>query len=110
MRDGLLTVGSDRPEPPPTPRRPHHRVLAIVFTLAVVAAAVLASVMVYSAVRGPAKPAAAPAFRPASRPASSLAARVDPGLVVPSVPPWSAVTGDDRAAPGMTRIFTAETR
>ena len=102
MRDGLLTVGSDRPEPPPTPRRPHHRVLAIVFTLAVVAAAVLASVMVYSAVRGPAKPVAAPA--------SSLAARVDPGLVVPSVPPWSAVTGDDRAAPGMTRIFTAETR
>ena len=67
MRDGLLTVGSDRPEPPPTPRRPHHRVLAIVFTLAVVAAAVLASVMVYSAVRGPAKPAAAPASRPASR-------------------------------------------
>ena len=105
MRDGLLTVGSDRPEPPPTPRRPHHRVLAIVFTMAVVAAAVLASVMVYSAVRGPAKPAAASASA-----ASSLAARVDPGLVVPSVPPWSAVTGDDRAAPGMTRIFTAETR
>jgi hypothetical protein len=105
MHDGL-TVGAGRPEPPPAPRRPHHRILAIVFTLAIVAAAVLASVMVYSAVRGPAKPAAAPA----SRPASSLAARVDPGLVVPSVPPWSAVTGDDRAAPGMTRIFTAETR
>ena len=81
MHDGLLTVGSDRPEPPPAPRRPHHRVLAIVFTLAVVAAAVLASVMVYSAVRGPAKPASVPTSRPASAPASALAARVDPGLV-----------------------------
>ena len=75
MRDGLLTVGSDRPEPPPTPRRPHHRVLAIVFTLAVVAAAVLASVMVYSAVRGPAKPAAAPASgRPPRWPPGSIPA------------------------------------
>ncbi len=73
MHDGLLTVGAGRPEP----RRPHHRVLAIVFTVAVVAAAVLASLMVYSAVRGPAKPAAVPA----SPPASALAARVDPGLV-----------------------------
>jgi len=77
VHDGLLTVGSDRSEPPPASRRPHHRVLAIVFTLAVVAAAVLASVLVYSAMRGPAKPAAAPA----SPPASALAARVDPGLV-----------------------------
>ena len=58
MHDGMLTVGSDRPEPPPAPRRPFHHVLAIVFTLTVVAAAVLASVMVYSAVRGPAAPAA----------------------------------------------------
>ena len=85
MHDGLLTVGAGRPEPPPAPRRPHHRVLAIVFTLAVVAAAVLASVMVYSAVRGPARPAAVPASRPASPlaspAASALAARVDPGLV-----------------------------
>ena len=81
MHDGLLTVGAGRPEPPPAPRRPHHRILAIVFTLAVVAAAVLASVMVYSALRGPAKPAAVPASRPASPSASALAARVDPGLV-----------------------------
>ena len=82
MHNGLLTVGAGRPGPPPAPRRPHHRVLAIVFiTLAVVAATVLASVMVYSAVRGPAKPAAVPTSRPASPAASALAARVDPGLV-----------------------------
>ena len=75
MRDELLTVGSDRPEPPPTPRRPHHRVLAIVFTMAVVAAAVLASVMVYSAVRGPAKrrpPGRPPRWPPGSIPALSF--------------------------------------
>jgi S1-C subfamily serine protease len=77
MHDILLTVGSDRPEPPPAPRRPHHHVPAVVFTLAVLAAAVLASVMVYSAVRGPAASVAAPTS-PAS---SALAARVDPGLV-----------------------------
>ena len=76
MHDGLLTVGRDRPGPPPAPRR-HSHVLTVVFTLAVVAAAVLASVLVYGAVRGPAKPAAAPA----SQAASALAARVDPGLV-----------------------------
>ena len=82
MHDGLLTVGSDRPEPPPAPRRPRHHVLAVVVMLAVVAAAVLVSVVVYSAVRGPAAPVAAPASPPASPAASSsLAARVDPALV-----------------------------
>jgi S1-C subfamily serine protease len=77
MHDGLLTAGTDQAGPPPAPRRPHHRVLAIIAVLAVVAAAVLVWVVVSSAVRGPAAPAAAPA----SRPASALAARVDPGLV-----------------------------
>jgi S1-C subfamily serine protease len=82
MDDGLLTVGTGRPEPPPAPRRPYHRVLAIAAVLAVIAAAVLVSVVVYSAVRGPATPAAAPSSPPASSPASSaLAARVGPGLV-----------------------------
>jgi S1-C subfamily serine protease len=81
MHDGLRTVGSDRPELPPTPRRPFEHVLAVVFTLAVVAAAVLASVMVYTALRGPAAPAAAPTSPPASPASSSLAARIDPGLV-----------------------------
>ena len=76
MHDGLLTVGSDRPEPLPAPRRPSYHVLAVVFTVAVLAAAVLASVLVYRAVRGP----AAPAFPPASPAASALAARADPGL------------------------------
>ena len=75
MHDGLLAAGSDRLGPPPP--RLHHHVLALVFTLAVLAAAVLASVEVYSAVRGPAAPAAAPA----SPQVSPLAARVDPGLV-----------------------------
>jgi S1-C subfamily serine protease len=78
MHDGLLAVGSDRLGPPSAPPpRPHYHVLALVFTLAVVAAAVLASVEVYSAVRGPAVPAAAPV----SPEVSPLAARVDPGLV-----------------------------
>ena len=77
MHDGLLTVGSDWPEPPPAPRRPQYHALAVVFTVAVVAAAVLASILVYSAVRGP----AAPASPSASLPTSTLAARVDPGLV-----------------------------
>ncbi len=77
MDDRLLTVGTDRPEPPPAPRRPHYHLMTVAVTLAVLAAAVLASVMVYSAVRGPAKPVAAPS----SSPASSLAARVDPALV-----------------------------
>ena len=58
MHDGLLTVGSGRPEPPPAPRRPPHHVLLIVATVAIVAAAVLASVLVSNAVRGPARPAA----------------------------------------------------
>jgi len=88
MHDGLLTVGSGRPEPPPAPRRPFHHVLVIVMALAVLAAAVLASVLVYNAVRGPAKPAAAPASpsasapaSPSAAPASALAARIDPALV-----------------------------
>jgi len=81
MDDGLLTVGTGRPEPPPAPRRPHHHVLAIAAVLAVIAAAVVVSVVVYSAVRGPAAPAAAPSSPPAPLPASPLAARVDPGLV-----------------------------
>jgi S1-C subfamily serine protease len=80
MHDRLLTVGSGRPEPP-APRRPHYHVLAVVFTLGVLAAAVLASVMVYSAVRGPAAPVAAPTSPPAFPASSALAARVDPGLV-----------------------------
>ena len=85
MHDGLLTAGTDRPEPPPAPRRPLYHALLIVVTLAVVTAAVLAAVMVYRAVRGPAAPATAPTSPPASPPASpassALAARVDPGLV-----------------------------
>jgi S1-C subfamily serine protease len=76
MHDGLLTVGSDRPGPPPAPRRPYYLVLAVVFTLAGLAAAVLASVLVYGVVRGPAAPVAGTAS-----PASPLAARIDPGLV-----------------------------
>ena len=42
MHDGLLTVGADQTGPP-GPRRPHHRVLALAVTLAVVAAAALVS-------------------------------------------------------------------
>jgi len=80
MHDGLLTVGADQTGPP-GPRRPHHRVLALAVTLAVVAAAALVSVAVYSTVRSPAEPAAAPTPPAASPPASSLAAGVDPGLV-----------------------------
>jgi len=77
MHDGLLTTGAGQAGPPPAPRRPHHRVLAIAVTLTVMAAAMLVLVAVYNAVHGPAKPAAAPA----SPSASALAARVDPGLV-----------------------------
>jgi S1-C subfamily serine protease len=86
MDDGLLTVGTGRPEPPPPPRRPRYHALAIAVVLAatliVIAAAVLVSVVVYSAVRGPAAPVAAPASPSALPPTSSaLAARIDPGLV-----------------------------
>jgi S1-C subfamily serine protease len=81
MHDDLLTVSSDRPEPPPAPRRPFYRVLAAVLTLAVVAGAVLVSVVVYGAARGPAAPVPGPTSPSASPAASSLAARVDPGLV-----------------------------
>jgi len=73
MHDGLLTVGTGRPAPPPAPRRSLFDVLIVIYTVAVMAAAVLASVMVYRAIRGPAAPAAAPT--------SALAARIDPGLV-----------------------------
>jgi S1-C subfamily serine protease len=73
MHDGLLTVGTGRPAPPPAPRRSLFDVLIVIYTVAVMAAAVLASVMVYGAIRGPAAPTAAPT--------SALAARIDPGLV-----------------------------
>ena len=82
VHDGLLTAGSDRPEPPSAPpRRRYRHVQAISVTLVVVAAAVLVSFVVYGAVRGPAKPAAVSASPPTALPTSPLAARVDPGLV-----------------------------